>query len=640
MGLRDSLTTKTDTALFLQTAIILRNCEAITQFTDSCSACMQDPYLLLLYIRAKSVCADGLQLSTIKRAEKLYPQIKDYMLYLQGNYLLNHGEFAKTEGIIWQLKKINRTLFIRLLSAYTERLMQYREYSQYINLYKEIRYRNAYLFYSYIRALKALHLPYTNQLTRFFKIYGNSSYAVYLLSYINTYKEYMALPLFNACRYSTIISMYKKHKFKKSKYIVLYLKSLYKLRKYKKFNEELQKTWKKVKSTDDMNLLLLMSGFAYMRTGYTKKGLDRFLFASANGERGAVTEFFYTIASMPRGKIDLNRYFLSAFDFINDPCLSFYAGIWEAWQGDTVLGLHYLKKSLNRAKTHYDTLKAVYFIKKFHGKLKKDLDNPTDLTYYNVKSGISLSNIPLGYLIDSIYKKQSKPSAEKKSRWTQLGVFNEWRMIEKEMGNNAHSIYFMMNTSRSLGNDGESIRLAAKLRALLAKNVKKFPAGFMQFYFPLSYFKKVRKFSDRLGIDPVFFLSLMREESLFSPSAISPQGAIGISQLMYRTARMVAGDSIYIKRHSLFNPDTNIYIGMLYFKQLKDSFGNPALSAAAYNAGEKRLKRWKNDLYTDDLETFLEFIPITETREYVKRIIRTYHIYSYLLKGVSLKKEG
>jgi soluble lytic murein transglycosylase-like protein len=84
-------------------------------------------------------------------------------------------------------------------------------------------------------------------------------------------------------------------------------------------------------------------------------------------------------------------------------------------------------------------------------------------------------------------------------------------------------------------------------------------------------------------VDPVLAFKLVRAESSFRTSAVSPVGAIGLTQLLPSTARwLVPGTS----RRDLFEPRTNLRVGFRYLRHLLDRFeGDQHLALTAYNRG-------------------------------------------------------
>ena len=89
-----------------------------------------------------------------------------------------------------------------------------------------------------------------------------------------------------------------------------------------------------------------------------------------------------------------------------------------------------------------------------------------------------------------------------------------------------------------------------------------------------------------IGVDPRLAKAMAAVESGYDRKAVSPQGAIGVLQLM---PRFFCRDS-EITPEMLFDPDVNIRVGLTHFRSLLDKFNeNVDLSLAAYNAGAKRV---------------------------------------------------
>ncbi len=82
-----------------------------------------------------------------------------------------------------------------------------------------------------------------------------------------------------------------------------------------------------------------------------------------------------------------------------------------------------------------------------------------------------------------------------------------------------------------------------------------------------------------------FIARLIWRESLFDPGAVSPKGAQGIAQFMPGTAKRRGLDDPFDARKALA-------ASAAYLADLRTSFGNLGLAAAAYNAGEDRVRKW------------------------------------------------
>jgi hypothetical protein len=150
-------------------------------------------------------------------------------------------------------------------------------------------------------------------------------------------------------------------------------------------------------------------------------------------------------------------------------------------------------------------------------------------------------------------------------------------------------------------------------------------------FFPRPYDDLISNFSREQEVDPGLVQALIREESFFRPDVRSPAKAYGLMQLLHGTARQVAdGSGLKVKARDLYDPKVNIRLGLTYLKTLLDRYdGRLYLALAAYNAGPHRVDQWLRDFPEADEEEFIEMIPFTETRTYVKNILRNYFYYRY-----------
>jgi len=145
--------------------------------------------------------------------------------------------------------------------------------------------------------------------------------------------------------------------------------------------------------------------------------------------------------------------------------------------------------------------------------------------------------------------------------------------------------------------------------------------------FPLAYHDVFSEGAREQGIDLAWVYGIVRQESAFMDVAVSHAGAKGLMQLMPATAKMVAR-SIGLKLNDIYDDRTNVKLGTTYLKQQLDKFdGNYMLATAAYNAGPGRAKSWaaSNPCISPDI--WVELVPFTETRNYVKYVLTYTAIY-------------
>jgi soluble lytic murein transglycosylase len=135
------------------------------------------------------------------------------------------------------------------------------------------------------------------------------------------------------------------------------------------------------------------------------------------------------------------------------------------------------------------------------------------------------------------------------------------------------------------------------------------------------------------SVDANIIRGLIRQESFFEPEAVSGAGAVGLMQVLPSTARTLAeklGERGF-KAESLKDPAVNVRYGVRYFLERYEEYGgNLALTLASYNAGRVKIGVWREFLGGLDQELFVEFIPYTETRDYVKRILGNQAMYALL----------
>jgi Transglycosylase SLT domain len=116
----------------------------------------------------------------------------------------------------------------------------------------------------------------------------------------------------------------------------------------------------------------------------------------------------------------------------------------------------------------------------------------------------------------------------------------------------------------------------------------------------------IRKYAQIYGVDPSLVRAVMRHESGFNATAVSPKGAQGLMQLMPGTAALMG-----VKNP--FDPEQNIAGGVNYLRHCLDRFQhNVPLAVAAYNAGPERVAQCG------------AVPPINETQAFVTNVMGSY----------------
>jgi soluble lytic murein transglycosylase len=149
-------------------------------------------------------------------------------------------------------------------------------------------------------------------------------------------------------------------------------------------------------------------------------------------------------------------------------------------------------------------------------------------------------------------------------------------------------------------------------------------------------------------LEPALVHAIIRQESMFDQGALSPVGASGLMQLMPATARETAQKLGIAHQHEWLSskPHHNIKLGSFYLQKLIERFdGSLPMAIAAYNAGPGRVNQWVEKFGdprdgTISMIDWIEMIPISETRNYVQRVIENVYVYRLRLKKHSGQSSG
>jgi soluble lytic murein transglycosylase len=150
--------------------------------------------------------------------------------------------------------------------------------------------------------------------------------------------------------------------------------------------------------------------------------------------------------------------------------------------------------------------------------------------------------------------------------------------------------------------------------------------------FPAAFEPEVAAAARGAGVDETLLFALLRRESAFRPEARSLAGAVGLGQLLPRTADRLgllgglSGSTV----DRLEDPATNLPLAALYLGLLGERFGSDAGAVAAYNAGPGPPAAWSAARAGQPLDEWVENIPYKETRVYVKTVLSTREVYRRL----------
>lgn len=149
----------------------------------------------------------------------------------------------------------------------------------------------------------------------------------------------------------------------------------------------------------------------------------------------------------------------------------------------------------------------------------------------------------------------------------------------------------------------------------------------MRAAYPRPYSEEVKK----SGVSPSLVYAVMKAESGFREDAVSRAGAVGLMQLKPATAEFICSrQGIAFEADRLSEGSYNVFLGCAYLNYLFARFSETETALAAYNAGEGNVRRWLSDeAYSADGKT-LSAIPFSETRAYVKKVLKFQKFYQFL----------
>jgi soluble lytic murein transglycosylase len=163
---------------------------------------------------------------------------------------------------------------------------------------------------------------------------------------------------------------------------------------------------------------------------------------------------------------------------------------------------------------------------------------------------------------------------------------------------------------------------------LEARRIPDIPIEAWRAAFPFPYELNLRSEAARNRVDPMLIAGLIRQESAFESKAMSHAGAMGLMQVMPKTALKLSREMrVRYARARLTDPGYNLELGSRYLANLIRDFGTPEAALAAYNAGEDHVTEWRTGQNYEETAEFVESIPFTETREYVQIVLRNAEVY-------------
>jgi soluble lytic murein transglycosylase len=151
--------------------------------------------------------------------------------------------------------------------------------------------------------------------------------------------------------------------------------------------------------------------------------------------------------------------------------------------------------------------------------------------------------------------------------------------------------------------------------------------------YPFGFKEFIDKYSSQFGVDPLFVLAVIREESRFQPDAGSYAGALGLMQIIPKTGKGIASQLgiANFSNSMLLDPETSIKMGAYYLSKQLESFNqNKYYASGAYNGGPGAMNKWISKWGDKDMDEFIEYMPYEETRNYIRKVMGSYFFYQML----------
>jgi len=392
------------------------------------------------------------------------------------------------------------------------------------------------------------------------------------------------------------------------------LRCLYKMKKWKEFLEFFSRNESELKGEERREASYLKA-LIKIQKGKIESGISILSRLIESKDRwGEKSAFLLSYLFMKqRDKLEkFFRKFESRSRRIDFPYLHYRIGLFSIAIGDTSLALLHLRRAVS--SEGFVKMASLYWLYKISGRAeyRDSLFSLYPFSYYSLLLG-------------------NKPSTKWRENIAQYHLsMREKALILLRTPFGLRELDSLISFALFSFKIGSYDFLIKNLKKSLGENAEKFldERGLLFLLYPLYKFDEIKRVISK-DVDPFLFVSLLREESLFDRFAVSPKGALGIGQLLLSTAKIEA-KKIGIEFSDplkLFDDNTNILLSLSHFQYLLRRYKREVYALAAYNAGSIPLRRWLESIGKFDDDLFVEFIPYEETRNYIRRILRSYLLY-------------
>ena len=220
-------------------------------------------------------------------------------------------------------------------------------------------------------------------------------------------------------------------------------------------------------------------------------------------------------------------------------------------------------------------------------------------------------------------------------------IYPKWLELYKNGASAQTGLYLANFLNKCAAEDDtyytQALRIAARAANMAEQPLTK---DQLKEVYPQNYSKLVETYAKKYEVSTSVIYALIRSESFFDKEVVSSAGAVGLTQLMSPTAGEIA-QKLRIKEYALTDPETNIMFGTYYLSELiRRGDGSLLRAFFSYNAGFRKVTTWLNSSMMDfgkagnlDMDLFLETIPVSETREYGRKLVSATIMYEYLYEN-------
>ncbi|MEW6530511.1 MAG: transglycosylase SLT domain-containing protein [Thermodesulfobacteriota bacterium] len=212
--------------------------------------------------------------------------------------------------------------------------------------------------------------------------------------------------------------------------------------------------------------------------------------------------------------------------------------------------------------------------------------------------------------------------------------------LPSSMKSDAAIVYLRARAAYGAGRHGYALDiLASRFGDQIENPAQDAPKDFIEMAYPRVHFAHTVRTAEKHSVDPNLIWALIRQESRYDPDAVSPAGALGLMQVMPRSAGLPQekGKTSAKTIGQLLHPESNLAAGIRILSGNLRSFNGKLIPAiASYNADIAKVRQWVQRNQRMDQDEFVENIPFLETRLYVKKVLANYAAYEELYRKSDL----